>query len=396
MFKDFSLQSLLMGLLVAFVGFASSFAVVVHGMVAAGASEAQATSGLMALSIAMGLCGIVLSVWKKMPISVAWSTPGAAFLATVGVIEGGFNAAVGAFILSSLLIIISGLFKPLGRLVGAIPPALANAMLAGVLLSLCVAPVKAVAFNPALGLPIIVAFFIGGAINRLFAVPAALVAFIFVIALGVEIPVGALGNVAHALWPAPEFVMPIWTTSAAISIAVPLFIITMASQNIPGITVLKVNGYEPAPGPLFTWTGVFSLAAAPFGGIAVNLAAITAAMCAGPDAHSDPRRRYWAAIVAGVAYVILGLTAGGVTAFVALAPKILIEAVAGLALVSAFAGSAMSAFKDAEHREAAAVTFIVTASGVSFGGVSGAFWGLLAGGAVMVLSRMAARWKAQK
>jgi benzoate membrane transport protein len=269
-------------------------------------------------------------------------------------------------------------------------------MLAGVLLSLCVAPVKAVAFNPALGLPIIVAFFIGGAINRLFAVPAALVAFIFVIALGVEIPVGALGNVAHALWPAPEFVMPIWTTSAAISIAVPLFIITMASQNIPGITVLKVNGYEPAPGPLFTWTGVFSLAAAPFGGIAVNLAAITAAMCAGPDAHSDPRRRYWAAIVAGVAYVILGLTAGGVTAFVALAPKILIEAVAGLALVSAFAGSAMSAFKDAEHREAAAVTFIVTASGVSFGGVSGAFWGLLAGGAVMVLSRMAARWKAQK
>ncbi|MBB1250407.1 benzoate/H(+) symporter BenE family transporter [Rhizobium sp. G21] len=391
MFKDFSPQSLVMGLLVAFVGFASSFAVVVHGAVVAGATEAQATSGLMALSIAMGLCGIILSAWKRMPISVAWSTPGAAFLATLTGIEGGFPVAVGAFILSSLLIVVAGLFRPLGRLVASIPPALASAMLAGVLVTLCFAPIKAIGFDPWLGAPLVIAFFVGGVINRLLAVPAALVAFAAVVGFGVEIPDGAFAGVGEALWPRPEWVTPQFTLAGLVSIALPLFIITMASQNIPGITVLKVNGYEPPPGPLFTMTGVFSLLAAPFGGVAVNLAAITAAMCAGPDAHPDPKRRYWAGIVAGVFYVILGLTAGGVTAFVALAPKILIEAVAGLALLAAFSGSAVSAFKDAETREAAAVTFVTTASGVSFAGVSGAFWGLLAGGAVMALGRLSRR-----
>ncbi|MCV3764871.1 benzoate/H(+) symporter BenE family transporter [Rhizobium sp. TRM95796] len=391
MFKDFSPQSLVMGLLVAFVGFASSFAVVVHGAVVAGATEAQATSGLMALSIAMGLCGIILSAWKRMPISVAWSTPGAAFLATLTGIEGGFPVAVGAFILSSLLIVVAGLFRPLGRLVASIPPALASAMLAGVLVTLCFAPIKAIGFDPWLGAPLVIAFFVGGVINRLLAVPAALVAFAAVVGFGVEIPDGAFAGVGEALWPRPEWVTPQFTLAGLVSIALPLFIITMASQNIPGITVLKVNGYEPPPGPLFTMTGVFSLLAAPFGGVAVNLAAITAAMCAGSDAHPDPKRRYWAGIVAGVFYVILGLTAGGVTAFVALAPKILIEAVAGLALLAAFSGSAVSAFKDAETREAAAVTFVTTASGVSFAGVSGAFWGLLAGGTVMALGSLPRR-----
>lgn len=387
MLKDLSPQSSVMGLLTAFVGFSSSFAVVLHGIQATGASDAEAASGLMALSVAMGLCGIVLSLWKKMPISIAWSTPGAAFLATVGTVEGGFPVVVGAFLISALLIVAAGLFRPLSRAVSAIPPALANAMLAGVLISLCFAPVKAVAFNPLLGLPIVLAYFAGGAFNRLLAVPAALIAFVLVVVLGVEIDPNAIAHVGDALMPVPVFVWPEFTLATLISIALPLFIITMASQNIPGITVLKVNGYEPPPGPLFTATGVFSLLSAAFGGHAVNLAAITAAMCAGADAHADPKRRYWAAVIAGVFYVILGLLAGAVTAAVALAPKILIEAVAGLALIAAFSGSAMSAFKEAETREAAAITFIVTASGLSFGGVSGAFWGLIAGGAVMGLAK---------
>ncbi len=378
MLKDFSLQSLLMGLLTAFVGFSSSFAVVLQGIKATGATDQQAASGLMALSVAMGVCGIVLSLWKRMPISIAWSTPGAAFLASVGSVQGGFPVAVGAFLVSALLIVAAGLFKPLNRAVSAIPPALANAMLAGVLLSLCLAPVKAVAFNPWLGLPIVIAFFLAAAVNRLFAVPAALVAFVLVIVFGVPIEPAALAHLGDSLVPAPVFTMPEFTTAGLISIALPLFIITMASQNIPGITVLRVNGYEPAPGPLFTITGLFSLASAPFGGHAVNLAAITAAMCAGEDAHRDPKRRYWSAIIGGVGYVVLGLLAGAVTAAVALAPKILIEAVAGLALIAAFSGSAAYAFKEQDSREAAAVTFIVTASGVTFGGVSGAFWGLLA------------------
>lgn len=391
MSRDFSAQALLMGLLTAFVGFSSSFAVVLHGLKTIGATDAQAASGLMALSIAMGLCGILLSVKTRMPVSIAWSTPGAAFLATSVAPQGGFAVVVGAFLVSGILLVAAGLFKPLSRAVSAIPAPLANAMLAGVLLGLCFAPVKAIAFNPWFGLPIVVAYFIGGAINRLAAIPMALAAFALVVAFGVTIPEGALANVGRSFWPAPEFVMPVFTFEAVASVALPLFIITMASQNIPGITVLRVNGYEPVAGPMFTVTGIFSLLSAPFGGHAVNLAAITAAMCAGSDAHRDPARRYWAAVVGGIAYVLLGLGAGAVTAFVALAPTILIEAVGGLALITAFSGSAMAAFKEPETREAAVVTFLVTASGVSFAGISGAFWGLLAGGAVLLLGGFARR-----
>jgi benzoate membrane transport protein len=358
---------------------------------AVGATEAQAASGLMALSLGLGICAIVLSFTTRLPVSMAWSTPGAALLASTGIVEGGFNAAVGAFIVCALLIVVAGLFKPLGRAVAAIPAPLANAMLSGVLIGLCFAPVKAIAFNPWFGLPIVIAYFLGGAVNRLAAIPSALVAFILVIAFGVDIPAGALAGVWQAIVPAPVVVTPAFTVAGLVSVALPLFIITMASQNIPGITVLRVNGYEPVAGPLFTMTGIFSLLSAPFGGHAVNLAAITAAMCAGEDAHKDPAKRYWAAIIAGVGYVVIGLLAGAVTAFVALSPTILIEAVGGLALIAAFSGSAMAAFKEPETREAAAVTFLVTASGISFGGISGAFWGLLAGGAVMGLSALARR-----
>ncbi|MBB4566019.1 benzoate/H(+) symporter BenE family transporter [Rhizobium leucaenae] len=388
MLKDFSVQSLFMGCLTAFVGFASSFAVVLHGLQAVGATDAQAASGLTALSIAMGLCAIILSAATKLPISIAWSTPGAALLASAGAIEGGFPVAVGAFLVCAVLIVIAGLFRPLGRAVAAIPSALANAMLAGVLLGLCFAPVKAIGFNPWLGLPIIIAWIVVGAFKRLWAVPAALAAFALVLALGVKVPDGALASLQHSLLPSVELIKPVFTVAGFVSIALPLFIVTMASQNIPGIAVLKVHHYDPKPGPLFAVTAVFSLFSAPFGGHAVNLAAITAAMCAGQDAHADPKRRYWAAIIAGVVYIILGLLAGAVTAFVALAPPILIEAVAGLALVGALSNSAMNAFQKAESREAAAITFLVTASGVSFGGISGAFWGLIAGGLMMALSRM--------
>ncbi|UTS90227.1 benzoate/H(+) symporter BenE family transporter [Rhizobium anhuiense] len=393
MLKDFSVQALFMGLLTAFVGSASSFAVVLHGLQAVGATDAQAASGLMALSISMGICAIVLSAVTRLPISIAWSTPGAALLASTGAIEGGFNAAVGAFLICAVLIIVAGLFKPLGRAVAAIPAPLANAMLAGVLIGLCFAPVKAIGFNPLFGLPIVVAWIVVGAFKRLWAVPAALAAFALVLAFGVDIPEGALRSLEQSLVPTAEIVRPVFNLAGLVSIALPLFIVTMASQNIPGIAVLKVNHYDPKPGPLFAVTGFFSLLSAPFGGHAVNLAAITAAMCAGQDAHTDPKRRYWASLIAGVGYVILGLLAGAVTAFVALAPSILIEAVAGLALVGAFSSSAMSAFQAPDSREAAAITFLVTASGVSFGGISGAFWGLIAGGLMLALSRLVKMWK---
>lgn len=387
MLKDFSVQALFMGVLTAFVGFASSFAVVLHGLQAVGATDAQAASGLMALSISMGVCAIALSALTKLPVSIAWSTPGAALLASTGAVEGGFAAAVGGFLLCAVLIIIAGLFRPLGRAVAAIPAPLANAMLSGVLIGLCFAPVKAIGFSPLLGLPIVLAWIVVGALKRLWAVPAALAAFALVLAFGVDIPEGALTSLQRSLVPTVEIVPPVFNFAGFVSIALPLFIVTMASQNIPGIAVLKVNHYDPRPGPLFAVTGLFSVLSAPFGGHAVNLAAITAAMCAGPDAHPDPARRYWAALVSGIGYVVFGLLAGAVTAFVALAPPILIQAVAGLALVGAFSSSAMAAFQPPESREAAAITFLVTASGVSFAGISGAFWGLVAGGLMLALSR---------
>jgi len=380
---SFSLQALATGVLAAFVGFASSFAVIIQGLTAVGASPAEAASGLMALSVSMGLCAIYLSLKTRLPISVAWSTPGAALLATSGAPEGGFAAAVGAFLVTGGLIVLAGLWKPLGRWVAAIPAPLANAMLAGVLLGLCLAPVKAVAAAPMLGLAIVVAWALVAKIHRLFAVPAAvLVAFVLIAATQSVVPAES-----QSLWPLPILVTPTFSIGAVIGIALPLFIVTMASQNIPGMAVLNVNGYRPAPGPLFRTTGIFSLAAAPFGAHAINLAAITAALCAGPDAHPDPARRWCAAAVAGVTYILFGLLAGAATAFISASPPILIEAVAGLALLGAFGSALVGAMAEPQDREAAIVTFLVTASGLTFLGISGAFWGLVAGGAMFGLGR---------
>ncbi len=378
-----SVPAISAGLLAAFVGFASSFAVVVKGLTAVGASPAEAASGLLALSMAMGVSAIVLSLRTRMPISTAWSTPGAALLAGAGVPEGGFPVAVGAFLVTGLLIVIAGLWKPLGRAVAAIPGSLASAMLAGVLLPLCLAPVKAVAVSPALALAIIVTWAIVGRVNRLYAVPAAVLVAVVLIVTTTTVP--SIGW--EAFVPRPVLVQPAFSAAALIGIALPLFIVTMASQNIPGVAVLKVNGYEPAPGPLFRDTGIVSILSAPFGGHAVNLAAITAALCAGPDADPDRQRRYWAAVIAGIGYIVIGLCAGAATAFIAAAPPLLIEAVAGLALVGALASSLAAATAEPADREAAAVTFLVTASGLSFLGVGAAFWGLLAGGAMLGLAR---------
>ena len=377
------MQAVSAGLLAGFVGFASSFAVVLQGLHAVGASPSQAASGLMALSIAMGLAGIVLSLRLRLPISVAWSTPGAALLAATAAPAGGFAEAVGAFLVCGALLTVAGLWKPLGRAVAAIPAPLANAMLAGILFTLCLAPVRAVAEQPLAGLAIVVAWAVMARINRLLAVPAAVVVAVGVIAASAPLP-------ASGWMPQPEFVVPGFSFAALTGIALPLFIVTMASQNIPGLAVLSANGYRPEAGPLFATTGAFSLLGAPLGGHAVNLAAITAALCAGEGAGPDPARRWVAAVVAGAVYVVFGLFAGAVTAFVASAPPVLIQAVAGLALLGPFGGAMLGAVHAPQGREAALVCFTVTASGVAFLGIGGAFWGLLAGGAMMLL----ARWRA--
>ena len=370
------------GLLAAFVGFASSFSVVLQGLVGVGATQEQAASGILALSVAMGLCGILVTLRTKMPISIAWSTPGAALLAGAGVPNGGFAAAIGAFIVAAALVTLSGLVKPIGRAMSAIPVSLANAMLAGILLPLCLAPVKAVAAMPLAGLAIVAVWFLVGRWSRVLAVPAAAVATVLLILATHPAPMDQA-----SIMPAPVFVAPDWSLATMIGIGLPLFLITMASQNIPGLAVLKVNGFSPEPGPLFTVTGVFSLLSAPFGGHAVNLAAITAAICAGDEAGPDRARRWWAGVVSGLAYIAFGLAAGWVTVFAGQAP-VLVQAMAGLALIGAFTNALAGTIAQAQDREAAILCFVTTASGTAFFGISAPFWGLAVGGIALLTARL--------
>jgi benzoate membrane transport protein len=375
------LRPVLAGVVTALVGFGGAFTVVLAGLRAVGADDRQAASGLLVVSVASGVVAVVLGLRTRVPVGVAWSTPGAALLIAAGRPPGGFAAAVGAFLLCGALIVLSGLVRPLGRLIEVIPPPIAGAMLAGVLLPICVAPVKAVAEVPVLAVPVVVVWAVVGRFARPWAAPAALVAAVVGIVLTGTGPGGA--DLAPALvWTAPRF-----DPATLVGVGVPLFLVTMASQNVPGMAVLATYGYRPRLGPILVATGLGTLAAAPFGGHAVNLAAISAALAAGPDADPDPGRRWVASVTAGVGLAVLGLGAGLATALILRSPPVLVTAVAGLALLGALATALASAVTDPAQREAAAVTFVVTAAGVTFLGIGAAFWGLLTGAVMALLHR---------
>jgi benzoate membrane transport protein len=373
----------LAGLVTALVGFSGAFPIVLAGLGASGANADQAASGLLAVSVGAGVVAVALSRWIRMPLAMAWSTPGAALLVSTGAPDGGFRAAVGAFGVCGGLIVLTGLWRALGRLIAAIPPALASAMLAGVLLPICVAPARAVIEIPWVAAPVVIVWALLTRVSRPWAAPGAIAAA--VIAVAIDGP-GDLSGVS--VLPALEPVSPILEPAAIVSIALPLFIVTMASQNIAGMGVLASFGYRPRLAPILTATGAASLAAAPFGGHAVNLASISAALAANPDAHPDPDRRWIAAATAGAALIVLGLCAGLATALVAASPAILVEAVAGLALLGALAGALAAALADPDRRDAAVVTFAVSASGITAASISASFWGLVAGLAFLALSRL--------
>ncbi|HWA48976.1 MAG TPA: benzoate/H(+) symporter BenE family transporter [Dongiaceae bacterium] len=378
------LQPVIAGLLGAFVGFASAFTIVLAAYAAVGATPAQAASGLFAVSLGTGLLTILLTWRARIPITIAWSTPGAALLIATGMPEGGFPVAIGAFLVTALLLIIAGLARPFGNAVAAIPKPLANAMLAGVLLDLCLAPMKAVGAQPELALPIILAWAIALRFARLYAVPVAVLVTAIIIGFAVDLPPDALAGG----WPQPVLIAPEFSWGAIIGIALPLFIVTMASQNVPGLAVMRANAYELKPGPAFVATGIVSGLIAPFGGHSVNLAAITAALCAGPEAHPDPARRWIASLSFGIAFVALAVSASFAATFIAASPPLLIQAVAGLALLSTLANSASAALAEEKDRLPAVLTFVTTASGLSFFGIGAAFWGLIAGGILMALLRL--------
>jgi benzoate membrane transport protein len=374
-------QAIVAGLVSAVVGYASSFTVVLAGLRAVGATPGQAASGLLALCVGIAAVAIFLGLRYRMPISIAWSTPGAALLVATGPVPGGFPAAVGAFLVCAGLIVLAGLSPWLARGIAAIPRPIAGAMLAGVILSLCTAPVRAVVDIPLLAVPVVLTWAVLQRYRRQWAVPGALAAAI----IGIAAHGTGEGLSSAALRPAVELTTPALNLSAVVSIAIPLFLVTMAAQNVPGMAVMATYGYTPPLRPVLVATGLAGAVAAPFGGHALNLAAITAALTAGPDTHPDPGRRWIATVALGAGQLALGLGAGLAMALVLLSPPVLVIAVAGLALLSALGSSLASAVTEPEGREAAVVTFVVTASGMTILSIGAAFWGLVAGGLTALL-----------
>ncbi|MBM6544595.1 benzoate/H(+) symporter BenE family transporter [Janibacter sp. YIM B02568] len=380
------------GVVSGLVGFTSSFAVVLAGLHAVGADASQATSGLTVLALAMGLGCVIFSLRTRMPITLAWSTPGAALLAASAAPAGGWPAAVGTFVVTGLLLALLALVRPLARLVAAIPDELAAAMLAGVLLVLCVAPFRALADDPAVIAPVILAWAAGLVLLRRWAVPIALA-----VALVVMLVEGSLAGLGPGdLMPVLDATAPILDPGALVAIAIPLVVVTTTSQNVPGIAVLRSFGYAPDPRPPLVYAGLASAATAPLGGHGINLAAISAALAAGPEAGPDPGRRWLAGVSCGVTYLTCGVLTPLVVAVASGAPAGLLETIAGLALLGTLAAAAASAFGPAGHREAAALTFVVAASGVTIAGIGGAFWGLVAGGALLVALRLRAHREAPR
>ncbi|GAA2017766.1 benzoate/H(+) symporter BenE family transporter [Catenulispora yoronensis] len=378
------------GVVTALVGFSSSFAVVIAGLRAVGATERQAASGLLVVCVLMGATAIVFSVRHRMPISIAWSTPGAALLVSVGAGRAhsghggatGYREAVGAFLVTGLLIAVTGLSRTLTRWIAAIPAPISAAMLAGVIAPICLESAQAAVHLPRLALPAIAVWVLLGRLAKRWAVPAALAtAFI-----GLALDPTTRGHLTGGLLPTLTTAAPHFDPGTLISLAVPLYLVTMASQNLAGIAVMRSYGYEPPIREVLIGTGTASTLAAPLGGIPINFAAITAALAASPDSHHDPRRRWIAATTAGALYIALGLSAAMATTLLIAAPPLLIEGVAGLALLPALGASLTTALSDTRHREAATAAFVTTASGITIAGIGAPFWGLLTGLTLLALS----------
>ena len=382
LFRDSSVSSIAAGFVTVLVGFASTAAIVFQAAQALDATPAQTASWMWALGIGMGATCIALSLRWKMPVVTAWSTPGAAVLATsaAGVSMG---EAVAGFLVSALLIAIAGFSGIFERMLGRIPLSLASAMLAGVLLRFGIDAFAAIQAAPALVLSMLATWLLARRWWPRYAVIATLLA---------GIAAAALAGQLHLAGLRLELAQPVWTTprlslASILGVALPLFVVTMASQNVPGVAAIRASGYPVPVSPAIGWTGAANVVLVPFGGFALNLAAITAAICMGPEAHADPARRYTAAVWAGLFYLLVGLFGATVAGLFAAFPQALVLAIAGIALFGTLGNSLVAALREEDEREAALVTFLVTASGLSLLGVGAAFWGLVAGVCVRLALR---------
>lgn len=358
----------------AITGVAASTGVVLAAMKGLGATNGQILSIVFVATFGYGLLSIVLSMVYKMPLSIVWSTPGAAMLVAAGTLHLGFNVAVGAFIMSGVLLTLTGLWPALGRLVSSIPKPIASAMLAGVIFTFCISPFQVISTNPLVVLPALVVWLVLYRFATIWAAPAAIAVMGVVIAFTVPIPPTAFSVIPHI-----EFTMPEFTLTGLISIAIPLYLVTMASQNIPGIAIMKTYDFDVPFKPVMVTTGMASIFSAPIGGFAFNLAAITAAINANEHAHPEHKKRYLASVYGGVIYLILALLVVPFIAVVLNVPHALILAMAGIALFATITSALTTATEDVSLRLPAVVTFLVGASGFSVWGIGAAFWALLAG-----------------
>ena len=375
-FKDLSLSAFTAGFVAVLVGFTSSVAIVFQAAQAFQATPAQITSWMWALGLGMGLCSLVPSLLLRKPVMVAWSTPGAAVLASAG-LSGGFSMAeaVGAFMVCAVLITLAGVTRWFERVMNRIPTEIAAALLAGVLARFGMQAFAAAQTALPLVLLMLGAYLVARRWIPRYAVVITLALAIAFVALRGEMSWSAIRfELAMPVFTAPQF-----TLSAAISLALPLFVVTMASQNLPGVAVIRATGYDLPVSRLITMTGLATLVLTPFGGYALNFSAITAAICMGPEAHPDRDKRYTAAVSCGLLYVVIGIFGAVVTGLLTAFPKELVVAIAGLALLGTIGNGLAAALRDEPHREAALITFLVTLSGVVVAGVGSAFWGVVAG-----------------
>lgn len=365
---------ILAGTVASITGQAASTGVVLAALSALGATEAQIVSVVFVMLLLYGTLSIVLSWRYKMPISIVWSTPGAALLVSAGGLGFGFETAVGAFIVASVLIALTGLWPALGKLVTSIPKPIASAMLAGVIFSFCIAPFSAAGQYPLVVIPAIVVWLALYKLAQVWATPIAMIVLFGLTAFELNIAIAV-----EDILPAAQLVAPQFSLVAIISIGIPLYLVTMASQNIPGIAIMKSYGFEVPFRPVMLATGIGSLVVNFFGGFVTNLAAITAALNANEQAHKHASKRWIASVSGGVVYLLLALTAGASISFVIQAPREIILAAAGLALFSTMIGALSSIVEEPELRLPAVLAFLVASSGFTAFSIGPAFWALVGG-----------------
>lgn len=380
--KDLTLSTVFAGAVTVLVGFTSSLALVFQAAQAAGADAAQMGSWVWALGLGMGVTCFGLSLRYRVPVVTAWSTSGAAML-IISVPGVPMPEVVAAFVMSAVLVCIVGFSGWFERFMDRVPLPLAAGMLAGVLLRLGLDVFVVMSTQLTLPLVMVLVYLLSMRWWPRYAVVLTMLVGGCLAAWQGELHLQDIDwQWAHPVWVTPSF-----TLAGFISLALPFFIVNMASQNIPGVASMRTNGFHPPLSPVIGWIGVVNLLLAPFGAFSVNLAAITAAICAGPEAHPDPRKRYTAAMSAGVFYLISGLAGASMVSVFAAFPKALVTVIAGIALFGTISNAMATALVDHRQRQAAFITFAVTASGFSLWGVSSAFWGLVAGFVAWTLAR---------